>query len=264
MNGMPVIAELQGLVPAFILILTRLSAMMMTLPILGYKSVPGRVRIMMSFVLTLVLLPVVGTDQIPEFTGLIELGVAIAREAFIGLVIGFGAKLIFEGFAMAGSFIAIQTGFRMANVMDPSTQQQQPIISHFWILLMVTLFLVLNGHYLLIETLFANFKLIPLVNFRIPPGVGTTLINGGSMAYDIAIRFAAPALVFFVLVDVAIGFIARVMPQMNIFMVALPLKSGLGIFFLIITLNLFQLLFDVVYDSVGNYLQLLMLEIGKG
>ncbi len=261
---MPIITELQGLVPAFVLILTRLTALLMMLPILGYNSVPARVRIMLAFVLTLVLLPVVGVNQVPEFPNSFELLIAIGREMFIGLIIGFGAKLIFEGFAMAGSFIAIQTGFRMANIMDPSTQQQQPIISHFWILLMVTLFIVLNGHFLLIETLFANFDIIPLMYAKMPPEVGTSLIKGGTIAFDIAIRFAAPALVFFALVDIAIGFIARVMPQMNIFMVALPLKSGLGIIFLIITLNLMQVLFDIVYNSLGDYLHSLMFQIGRG
>jgi len=261
---MPVIAELQEILPAFLLIFSRMSALLITMPILGYRSVPTRIRVMFGFVLTLVLLPIVAIEQVPEFTSVIELLVAISREVLIGLIIGVGARLVFEGFAMAGSFIAIQTGFRMANVMDPSTEQQQPIISHFWILLMTTMFLVLNGHYLLIETLFANFRLIPLYQNSIPPEVGVTLIKGGSMAFNIAIRFAAPALVFFVLVDVAIGFIARVMPQMNIFMVALPLKSGLGIYFLIIMLSIFQVLFDVVYDSLGNYMQILVTQIGHG
>ncbi|MFH1851030.1 MAG: flagellar biosynthetic protein FliR [Candidatus Neomarinimicrobiota bacterium] len=260
---MPVIAELQGMVPQFMLILTRLTALLTTLPIFSYGSIPPRVRVMLAFVLAVIMLPLFGAGPLPEFTGLLDMLLAMTREMLIGLIIGFSARLIFEGFSMAGSFIAIQTGFQMANVMDPSTDQQEPIISHLWILLMTTIFLVADGHHLLIETLYANFRLIPLGTGQIPPAVGQTLIEGGSQAFDIAIRFAAPALVFFLLVDVAIGFIARVMPQMNIFMVAFPLKSGLGIFFLIISLNIFPILYDVVYSSLGEYTSAMMQLLGQ-
>ncbi|MDP8237470.1 MAG: flagellar biosynthetic protein FliR [Candidatus Hatepunaea meridiana] len=239
--------------PGYMLIFARISAMTATLPIIGYTMVSGRIRIMFAFVLTLILFPMFGSS-FPVFGSPIELLLGIAREVFIGLIIGFGAKLIFEAFNMAGSFVGRQMGLAIANVMDPTSQNQMPILSQFWMLVMIMFFLVANGHYLLIETIFKNFVLIPLGGGEFTPAAGQTIIKGGSMAFDIALRLAAPGMVFLLLVDVTIALTARVMPQMNIFLVTLPLKIGAGIFVLIFSLDIFQILFDSVLNDLSDFI----------
>jgi flagellar biosynthesis protein FliR len=253
--------EIHEAVPGFILIFSRISAMTVTLPIIGYSMVSTRIRIIFAFVLTLILFPMFGSSS-PEFVSLIELSLYVCREVVIGLMIGFGAKLIFEAFSMAGSFVGRQMGLAIAQVLDPTSQQQIPILSQFWLLVMIMAFLVTNGHYLFIETIFRNFTLIPLGGVEFSPDTGITIVKAGSMAFEIALRFAAPAMVFLLLVDIAIALTARVMPQMNIFLVTLPLKIGAGLFVVIFSLDIFQILFDPVYDDLAATIGTLVTNLG--
>ena len=112
------------------------------------------------------------------------------------------------------------------------------------------------------NTFFKNFNLIPLGGAEFSPETGITIIRGGAMAFEIALRFAAPAMVFLLLVDVAIALTARVMPQMNIFLVTLPLKIGAGLFVMIFSLDIFQILFDPVYDDLAEIIGTLVTNMG--
>ena len=118
---------------------------------------------------------------------------------------------------------------------------------------MIIFFLVTNSHYFLIETLFQNFSLIQPGAGNFSGAVGGSFIRGGSIIYELALKFAAPALIFLLLVDISIAFIARVMPQMNVFFVSLPLKIGVGIMVLIVSLRLFQVLFSSIYNEVETF-----------
>ena len=144
------------------------------------------------------------------------------------------------------------------NVIDPNSDANLPVISNFWLLVMIAFFLVTNSHYFLIEVLFYNFKAIPLNTAVISPAAGQQIVYGGSMIYDLAVKFAAPMMVLMLMVDVAIAFASRVMPQLNIFFISLPLKIGLGIFMLLISLRIFQSIFGYVYDNFENFVLDLM------
>ena len=154
---------------------------------------------------------------------------------------------------MAGSFIGLQMGMAIMNVFDPSSQQQQPFITQLWMFVMIIFFLVTNSHHFLVETLFQNFSLIEPGGGVFSAGVGQSFVNSGSIMYELALKFAAPAMIFLLLVDISIAFIARVMPQMNVFFVSLPLKIGVGIMVLIISLRLFQVLFSTIYNEVETF-----------
>lgn len=245
-----VIDTLYELIPGYMLIMARISALIMTFPIFSYPMITVKIRVILVFVLTFIIFPIVGSNMY-VIDSLPLLVLAISREVLIGSLIGFGAKVLFEAFNMAGSFVGRQMGLGIANVMDPSSRQQIPIVSRFWMLVMVTFFITMDGHHLFIETLFINFSLIPIGGGEFTPEAGQTLLQVTSKAFEIALRLGAPAMVFLLLVDTAIGFIARVMPQMNIFFVTLPLKIGAGLFVLISSLNIFQLIFDSVYDDIA-------------
>jgi len=244
--------QITQLIPPFALIFCRISGMLATLPILSYPMISAKIRIMFGLVLTSLLLPVAGA-QFPEAQSFVEFLILIVKEVFIGLTIGFGARVIFESLNMAGSFIGRQMGLAMANVMDPTSRQQLPVISQFWLLLLMVLLLVTDSHHLLMETLYRNFELIPLGAGELTAASGRTMISTGTQAFAIALKLAAPAMVFLLLVDASIAFTARVMPQMNIFLVTLPLKIGMGIFIVIFSIDIFQIVFDSVVSELEFY-----------
>lgn len=253
--------QLNDQIPGYVLVLSRVSAMIMTLPILSYSVLSRQIKGLLAIILTATIAPMVVTHAF-YFQSPALLTVAIMRETFIGMSIGFGAKVLFEGFSMAGSFASRQMGLMMANVMDPTSQQQVPIVSQFWILILITFFLATNGHHLFISTIYTNFQLIPVGGGEFTPQLGRIISKTGSAAFVIAIKFAAPAMSLLLVTDAAIALMARVMPQMNIFIVSLPLKLMVGFYALIASLNVFQVLFNSVYNEMSQYLDAVIFQIG--
>jgi len=253
-----VIDNIKDFLPAYMLVFARISALVITLPIFSYSQVSNKIRVMLAFTLTIIIGPLVISEFVVEFRSVLELVMYTAREIFIGLLIGFGARLIFEGFSLAGGFIGMQMGMAIMNVFDPTHEEHQPIISNFWLLVVMVFFLVTNSHHFLIETLFQNFKMVKLGTATLKAGVGQTVVSGGSIIYDLALKFAAPSLIFLLSVDVAIAFMARVMPQLNIFFVSLPLKIGVGIVLLIVSLRIFQGLFSFIINEMEVFVYMIV------
>jgi len=245
-----IIDHIARILPVYLLVFARMSALTLTLPVFGYSAVNVRIRLTLAATLTFLTAPLLAKSYVIIYESNLALLFDVSREVFIGLIIGFGTRVIFEAISMAGSIAGMQMGVAMMNAFDPMSQEQQPIIANFWVLIVLILFLVSNSHYFLIELLIQNFKSIPLASAKFQPVVGQTIVRGGSLIFELAVKFAAPAIVFMVIVDVALGFMARVMPQLNIFFITLPLKIALGIFILIISLRIFQSLFSYMYNEM--------------
>lgn len=236
--------------PHYMLVFIRIATILTVMPVFGYATVSGRVRILLAAALTLVVAPVVVSGQLPVYGAFLELAVAAAREVFIGLIIGFGTRLLFEAFAFAGAFVGMQLGIAIMNVFDPTTEQQSPILSNFWMMVMMLFFLATNSHHFLVETVCQNFAVVPPGGGTFSPQLGQTIVHGAGLMYEVALRFAAPALVFLMLMEFCFGFMARVMPQMNIFFVSLPLKIGVGLVVIILSLKLFQSIFGYLFGEM--------------
>ena len=247
------IDQISRFLPIYLLVFGRISAMTASMPIFGYSTVNIKVRLLITIAITAIIAPGQTASFSVNYTNWMLLALDMSREILVGLMIGFGARVIFEGITIAGSYIGLQMGMAIMNVFDPSSQQQQPIISNFWMLIMVTFFLVANSHYFLIATIFENFKFIPLGIATFHPVLGRDFLHVGSQMYDIALKFAAPTIIFLLTVDVSVGFMARVMPQLNVFFISLPLKIGMGIFLLTVSLKIFQSFFGIIIMQLESF-----------
>lgn len=125
--------------PAFLLTFTRLSGLLATLPILSYPMITNKYRIAMALMMSLVLFPVIETTSL-EITTNSALFLALGKELIIGMMLGLGTRILFESLNWAGGFIGRQMGIAMANVMDPTSQGQIPLVSQFWLLVVVAYF----------------------------------------------------------------------------------------------------------------------------
>ena len=149
----------------------------------------------------------------------------------------------------------------MARAINPMTRQQSNVVSPFLTLILIVYFLVTNSHYLFIRTIFENFEVIPLGMAAFPAVQGRTIIETGSIAYHIAVKFAGPTMVFLLLLQAATAFSVRVMPQMNVMFVMLPLRIGCGLFALMTSLKIFQLIFDSFYNQIFEYLHTTLIHL---
>lgn len=242
----------------FVLILMRVGGMLMTSPIFSHRSIPKRIALAMSLGLAVVLVPVFASTPIPQTDNIFDLLILCMKEIFTGVIIGFVFSLIFMGTRLAGSIVGYQIGFAMVNVMDPNSTNPVSIIGEVWFLLATLIFLVINGHHVILSGLVDSFKIVPL-GMATPSGsVGEWVLKYSSFAFVLAVKFAAPVMMTVFLAEVAMGVLARTMPQMNIFIVGFPLKIFTGLLLVGISLPMFAMILQRVTAGIDKELAYLM------
>lgn len=216
-------------VVAFLLVLTRVSGLLVASPLLSLREIPAQVKIGMAFTMALILFPIHSARLVvPQ--NLIQMAVMLAQELITGMLIGFVATLVFTGIQMAGEFIAMQMGLSISSILDPISGAQMPAFGQLYFYLAALLFLSLNVHHALIIGLDKSFAAVPLGTFYGNMGQLAerfTALTGQMLV--LAVVVSLPVMGILLVTEVCLGFMAKVMPQMNIFMVGLPLKVGVGI-----------------------------------
>jgi len=236
------------------LVVTRIAALTYSLPFFGSPAITSRVRIMIALSLSFMILPMAGQENLGQDWSMGVLVLHIARETGIGLALGYGAKFFFEAFTLAGTFAGRQMGFAMSDLVDPITSVPQSMVGQFWALVAILFFLAIDGHHFLVRLMLENFNVVPLATGGITPQTGQLLITGSNEMFRIAIRLAAPALILTMMLDVGMAVLTRAMPKLQIFFVALPLKLLVGVFALIVSLQLFQAVFVTMVNESQAYL----------
>lgn len=241
----------------FILLLMRIGGLLVAGPIFSHKAIPRKIVVSFSLGLAIVILPIFINTKLPPVDGMIDLLALCFREIVVGLIIGLVFSFIFLSIRLAGSIVAYQIGFAMANIMDPNSASPVSVIGEFWVMIATLIFLVINGHHIMITGLVDSFRVIPLGS-GLPSGeVGVWMIKYASFVFVLAIKFAAPVIMTIFLVEVSMGILARTMPQMNIFIVGYPIKIFAGLFLIGSSLPVFAYVLRKVtanLDSELNYL----------
>lgn len=256
-------AILQQALPVFLLVFCRMSAFLVVSPIFSFRNVPNMLKIGLAFFVSFLIFAGLGGWQ-AALPGTPYLYL-ILQETLIGLLLGFVAYLFFTAVQVAGGFIDHMIGLGMANVIDPMTGTQSPIIGNFKFFIGMLVFLGLNGHHYLLSALMHSYDWIPLsggVFARIADGaVSTFLVESLARMFYMAFQMAAPIVVAMFLVDVALGVLARTVPTFNVFVIGLPLKilTGFAVLFLAVTgfTVLFRNLFAEMFLRMEQLLSIL-------
>ncbi len=248
---------LSGEVLVYLLVFARTGAMVMLLPAIGDSSVPGRVRLILALAISLALAPTVAgayPQQAPASS--LALGLLIGQEVTAGVLIGTMARIIMSALSVAGFLIASQTGLSYAETLDPTSNGQQgAVIGNFFSLLGVVLIFVTNLHHLAIGAIAGSYHLIP-PGTSLPTGdMAQLTIRLVSGSFALGFQLAAPFLVFGFAVNAAFGLLARMMPQLQVFFVAMPVNILLGFLLLALLLGSMMTLFLDFYTSqMGTFL----------
>ena len=241
-------------VPAFVLAFARISAMIFLFPYFGYNAFKPKVRIMFILMLTLIVLPFTGTFNFPMDMSLLYLITILMKEICIGLFIGFGSVFIFELFTFAGSIAGKQMGLGMAEMMDPTQMIRSSLVGQFWTLAMMIGFFSLDFHHFLINTIVHNFQIIPVGTGHFPSELGEMYVNAGHDLFYVGLQLAAPAIVFMMMIDTAIALMARIMPSLPVFLIVLPVKVGMGLFIITISMEIFQTLAEPLLQDTQFFI----------
>jgi flagellar biosynthetic protein FliR len=228
---------------SFALILMRVSIILFLMPIFGSNIIPTQVKLALALVLSLVLLPVVKVNiaAFPSsFIGFVPL---ILGELFMGLTLGLMARAVLESVQLAGQYIGYQMGFAIANVVDPQSGTQSSVISQTAYLMAMLIFLGLNGHHFIISALVDSFRLAPAGSPLFKPIVYDTVVQSLANLFIIAVKIGAPCLAVLFCAKVAMGIVAKAVPQLNVLFVGMPLYIVIGLYIFGISLSFFAAIF---------------------
>ncbi len=215
------------------LLALRVSAVVWTAPLFSSRAVPATLKSALTVLLVVALWPVArALAPDAQFTA-----AGVATELTVGVALGLGAAIFVGAAESAGDMLAVQMGLSGANVVDPMSATQLPVLGHFLGLFVTALILAGGGHLVILEGLAASHALVPSGAPLRAEGVSGIVSLGATLLW-IGLRIAAPVIAAMILGNVALGVLARTVPQLNVLMVAFPMQIGIGLFVLAAALPL--------------------------
>jgi flagellar biosynthetic protein FliR len=243
-------------IEAFVLIFLRVTAIIVVIPILGNRTVPLRVKGGLSIIIAFLIFPFVHYSAASY--EVISLVLKMLGEVLIGIIIGLTGRLLFAGIQLAGQLVGFQMGFAIVNVVDPVSSSQVSIIAQFQYLLAALIFFAVNGHHVFLYAIAESYNIIPPLDFNFSGPLMDSLLSLSRDIFIVAVKTGAPIMTILLLTSVGLGLIARTVPQINIFIVGFPLKIGIGLIGIGLTLPIFVRIVGTLFVTVEGKIKLLM------
>ena len=219
-------AQIGTWVATFLLPLFRVAAVLMTMPIFGSRMLPARIRLYVAVAITVVIVP--GLPPMPEFEPLSLRGLLLcAEQIIVGALFGFALQMLFQAFVIAGQIVAIQMGMAMASMVDPANGVNVAVVGQFLSMLVSILFLLMNGHLVVLEVLTESFTTLPVGN-ALDVTQFWSLAGRLGWVFGAGLLLILPVIAALLVVNIAFGVMTRAAPQLNIFSIGFPLTLVLG------------------------------------
>jgi flagellar biosynthetic protein FliR len=239
------VSFLPALAAAFMMVFARIATMLMMLPGLGELMVPARVRLTSALVLAAVMLPLHRDAYHVDLQAIGPVGVMMCEELLIGAVLGMTARLTIAALQVAGSVVAQQLGLGFVTAVDPTQGQQGVIIGNFLTILSIALLFATNLHHLVIAALDDSYTLFSPGEVPLTGDMAALMTRTLAGAFRVGVQLSAPFLVFGLVFNLGLGLLSRLMPQMQVFFVGMPLSILAG----------FLILFLVLGAMMGTYME---------
>jgi flagellar biosynthesis protein FliR len=247
------ISFLPALAATFMLVFARIGTMVMLLPGLGELTVPVRVRLTIALMLAAVLLPLHRNAYSLDLRSFGPMLVMLCEEMFIGAMLGLAARLTISALQVAGSVIAQQLGLGFVTAIDPTQGQQGIIFGNFLTILGLTLIFATDLHHLVIAALDDSYRLFQPGDIPLLGDVAALTTRTIAGAFSVGIQLSAPFLVFGLLFNLGLGVLSRLMPQMQVFFVGLPLSILAGFLILLLVVGAMMGVFLGLFESVFSF-----------
>lgn len=240
---------------AFMLVLIRNTGLLMIAPIFGNVNIPDKVKVLFTVSIAAAMFPSIYKAGITVPTNIFVFAMVAFKEMTVGLLLGLAALLLFTAIQIAGEYVSHMMGLSIASIMDPVTQENVPVVGQFYFIVSILIFLAINGHHWLFAALHNSYEAIPIgMSF---PGIETILervIYLSSQIFVMALLLVIPIMGVLFVIEVAFGFMAKVMPKMNIFIVSLPLKIYVGLSMMLIIFPMSQTYITNLFKTMSHYL----------
>jgi flagellar biosynthetic protein FliR len=269
------VSNLEGLF-YFLFVLARVSGMMLIAPIFSNMTISQSTKSIFTFFVALIFAMTFYKDYFgenPKYViaeldlngkgfGLILMTLTLGKELIVGFLIGFVFGFLFEALLIAGQLISLMIGLSVSEILDPISGTTQTIISQLLMLMTSLLILTLDLHHLFLRMLGESFHLVPIGTYHMPYELLDDLAKGSGKIFSYGMRFSAIPYIVLFLVTFALGFMAKVMPEMNIFMVGFPLKIFIGYYALIASIAYLPSTLDDAFREYINLVGLVLKHLG--
>lgn len=255
---MPILTTEHILVFTFIFL--RISAILALMPVIGERAVPIRVKAGLALLIALLVFPAIRMD-IPSLqadAAIVAVVLAMTGEVLIGVIIGFAARLIFAGIQFAGNMIGLQMGLSIANVIDPVSSTQASIIAEFKYLVAMLVYLAVDAHHLFIQAIVDSYRFVMPFGFHFSESLTQFIFMFSRELFVTAVKISAPVMAVLLFSNVALGVVARTVPQINVFIVGMPLQIATGLIVLGLTIPVFVSAVQRALNSLNADIQVLL------
>ncbi len=243
--------------PWVLLVLVRLTSFMVTAPFFATRTTPNLLKVGLGALLTVLIIPTLPRlDDVP--VDLLVYSFWLVKEVMLGLLLGYTASLIFAAVRIGGGLVDWQMGFAMATLLDPENQSNNTLIGQFVYLVQILLFLAVDGHHMLLMAISYSFSLIPVNAAVFNTGFVVALVKVFVEMFSLGVRIAAPFMIVFLFCDLALGIMARSVPQLNVFILSFPLKTALGMVTLMAIMPLMAVFVNHIIVEMERNMSLMM------
>ena len=233
----------------FILILMRIASFVFAAPFFNTANTPKRLRVGLAFFLSIIVYTL-HPDMNVEYNGLIEYAGLVVIESVVGILLGAMASFCVQIIQFAGKLVDMDIGISMAQIMDPTTKVQVGIMGNFYYYMLMLLLIVSGLHQYLVAAIIETYNVIPIGGVKFGMSVYTTVLNFMSDYFVIGFRIELPIFAATLLLNCILAIIARVAPQMNMFVVGMQLKIFVGIFVILFTIVMLPSVSNFIYNEI--------------
>lgn len=251
-------------IETYALVFIRSGAILFAVPIFGSRDFPVMAKAGLALMIAWCVYPMVSVPAALSGGSIAVLVPAMIAEICIGLMIGFAARLFFEGVQIGGQLAGFQMGFGIVNVFDPLTGENFSVLSQLQNLLAIMLFLGLNLHHWFFMAIALSFERIPLLHCTLTGPLLQEVATMTACIFSIAVKIAAPVIAVLLFCDCAMGILNRAAPQMHIFILSFPLKIVAGLFIIGATLPMFCMVLQKAFGSLDDYIVRIVTLGGAG
>lgn len=234
----------------FILLLFRVGALIVSSPIFGRVTIPRMVKIALAVSVTMMFFIWIPPVADIQYTSLIGFTLICAKEVLIGVALAYVTNAFFSIAYTAGQLIDMQIGFGIVNVYDPQNNSQIPMTGNMLNLVLLIVFFMVNGHLRLVQIIYITLEKLPVGNVTLSPDIAMVALEVFTMSFTLGVMVALPVIASGLILEITFGALMRTVPQMNMFVVGIPIKILIGFVVIIAILPVYLNFSDRIFTEM--------------
>ena len=233
----------------FLMIVVRMSGFLFTAPFYGLRNVPLRIKTGLALAMAVVMFYVLPYEPL-EYAGVIGFALVVVEETLCGLILGFVANICYQILAFSGQLLDMEIGFSMVNEMDPVTSAQVTVSGNLYSYAVMLMLMITYMHHFLLDALIDSYALVPLGKVSINPMIYSVVVKLIGEYFVLGFRIVLPVFAAMLIVNSVLAILARVAPQLSMFVIGIQLKVFVGLAVMVVMIKMIPGIASLIFDKM--------------